>query len=278
MAGIVGVHGIGKYNYYLQAGRSATGAAEAMRRKWDRYLHAALGGEARAYFAEIAYFSHLLHDDEDDDGRDAAVPRRAAAAMELQAQQVLIGWARNLGVGEHVTGVLKSATGWLLNRLDGRSAAFAKLFAPEVAAYLTDAAKREKSRQAVAEVIRRNRPQVVIAHSLGSVVAYEALWANPDLEVDLLVTLGSPLGMRNVVFERLLPAPVNGRGERPAGVGRWVNIADKDDIAAIPPALAASFTGVDVEELVNLDWIDFHTVEKYLGCPALDPHLRPFVA
>ncbi|MEV4071648.1 hypothetical protein ACGFJC_39390 [Nonomuraea fuscirosea] len=278
MAGIVGVHGIGKYNYYLQAGRSATGAAEAMRRKWDRYLHAALGGEARAYFAEIAYFSHLLHDGEDDDGRDAAVPRRAAAAMELQAQQVLIGWARNLGVGEHVTGVLKSATGWLLNRLDGRSAAFAKLFAPEVAAYLTDAAKREKSRQAVAEVIRRNRPQVVIAHSLGSVVAYEALWANPDLEVDLLVTLGSPLGMRNVVFERLLPAPVNGRGERPAGVGRWVNIADKDDIAAIPPALAASFTGVDVEELVNLDWIDFHTVEKYLGCPALDPHLRPFVA
>ncbi|MFI6632893.1 hypothetical protein ACIBI7_28785 [Nonomuraea fuscirosea] len=278
MAGIVGVHGIGKYNYYLQAGRSATGAAEAMRRKWDRYLHAALGGEARAYFAEIAYFSHLLHDGEDDDGRDAAVPRRAAAAMELQAQQVLIGWARNLGVGEHVTGVLKSATGWLLDRLDGRSAAFAKLFAPEVAAYLTDAAKREKSRQAVAEVIRRNRPKVVIAHSLGSVVAYEALWANPDLEVDLLVTLGSPLGMRNVVFERLLPAPVNGRGERPAGVGRWVNIADKDDIAAIPPALAASFTGVDVEELVNLDWIDFHTVEKYLGCPALDPHLRPFVA
>ncbi|GAA1692204.1 hypothetical protein GCM10009733_105380 [Nonomuraea maheshkhaliensis] len=279
MAVIVGVHGIGKYNYYLQAGRSATGAAEAMRRKWDRYLHAALGGEARAYFAEIAYFSHLLHDGAlDDADADTAVPRRAAAAMELQAQQVVIGWARNLGVGEHVTGVLKSATGWLLDRLDGRSAAFAKLFAPEVAAYLTDAAKREKSRQVVAEVIRRNRPKVVIAHSLGSVVTYEALWANPELKVDLLITLGSPLGMRNVVFERLLPAPVNGRGERPRGVGRWVNIADKDDIAAIPPALAASFTGVDVEELVNLDWIDFHTAEKYLGCPALDPHLRPFVA
>ncbi|MFB4275242.1 MULTISPECIES: hypothetical protein [unclassified Nonomuraea] len=277
MAVIVGVHGIGKYNYYLQAGRSAAGAAEAMRRKWDRYLHASLGGEARAYFAEIAYFSHLLHDGEDDDGPGTG-RTKASAALELQAQQVLIGWARNLGVGEHVTGALKSFTGWLLNRLDSRSAAFAKLFAPEVAAYLTDQARREKSRQAVAEVIRRHRPQVVIAHSLGSVVAYEALWANPDLQVDLLITLGSPLGMRNVVFERLLPAPVNGRGERPRGVGRWVNIADKDDIAAIPPALAASFTGVDVEELVNIDWIDFHTVEKYLGCPALDPHLRPFLA
>ncbi|MEV1172941.1 hypothetical protein [Nonomuraea sp. NPDC049784] len=273
MAGIVGVHGIGKYNYYLEAGRSEAGAAEAMRLKWDRYLHVALGGETRAYFSEIAYFSHHLND-----GRRGGDAARSSAAMEMQAQQVLVGWAKNLGVGEHVTGALKSFTGWLLDKLDGRSAAFAKLFAPEVAAYLTDQAKREKCRQVVADVIRKHRPKVVIAHSLGSVVTYETLWANPDLQIDLLITLGSPLGMRNVVFERLLPAPINGRGERPEGVKRWVNIADKDDIAAIPPNLAVSFTGVDVEELVNLDWIDFHTVEKYLGCPALDPHLRPFLA
>ncbi|MEV0383913.1 hypothetical protein [Nonomuraea sp. NPDC050643] len=272
MGGIVGVHGIGKYKYYLQANRSAAGAAEAMRLKWDRYLHAALGGDTGTYFTEIAYFSHHLRDD------DGAVPKRAQAAMEAQTQRVLVDWARNLGVGEHVTGALKSFTGWLLTRLDDRSATFAKLFAPEVAAYLTDQARRERCRGAVAAVIRRHRPKVVIAHSLGSVVAYETLWANPDLEIDLLITLGSPLGMRNVVFERLLPAPINGRGERPRGVGRWVNIADKDDIAAIPPDLARSFTGIDVEELVNLDWIDFHTVEKYLGCPALDPHLRPFLA
>ncbi|MFC7587180.1 hypothetical protein ACFQYP_28250 [Nonomuraea antimicrobica] len=238
-------------------------------------------GEARAYFAEIAYFSHLLHDGDGGgaggEGGAATAPE-AEAVMEAQAQQVLADWARNLGVGEHVTGALKSFTGWLLDKLDGRSAAFAKLFAPEVAAYLTDQARREKCRSAVADVIRRNRARVVIAHSLGSVVAYEALWSEPDLRIDLLLTLGSPLGMRNVVFERLLPAPVNGRGRRPPGVARWVNVADKDDIAAIPPDLAASFTGIDREELVNLDWLDFHTAGKYLGCPALGPHLRPFVA
>ncbi|MFI7124549.1 hypothetical protein ACIBQ1_02580 [Nonomuraea sp. NPDC050153] len=273
MTAIVGVHGIGKYNYYLEAGRSAGGAAEAMRAKWDRYLHVALGGEARPYFSEVAYFSHHLHSGKGGDGE-----AKPGAGTDGQVQQVLVDWAKNLGVGEHVTGALKSFTGWLLDRLDSRSAAFAKLFAPEVAAYLTDAGKREKCRQSVADTIRRNRPKVVIAHSLGSVVTYETLWANPDLQVDLLITLGSPLGMRNVVFERLLPAPINGRGERPAGVRRWVNIADKDDIAAIPPNLAVSFTGIDAEELVNLDWIDFHTVEKYLGCPALDSHLRPFLA
>ncbi|MEW9552717.1 hypothetical protein [Nonomuraea sp. NPDC050783] len=271
MTVIVGVHGIGKYGYYLEAG-SATGAAEAMRVKWDRYLHAALGGAgAGAYFSEIAYFSHHLHDG----GPRAA---RSLAGLDAHAQRVLLEWARNRGMGERVTGTLKTFTGWLLTRLDSRSAAFAQLFAPEVAAYLTDSGRRDRCRQAVAGAIRRNRPRVVIAHSLGSVVTYETLWAHPDLRVELLITLGSPLGMRNVVFERLLPAPVNGRGERPPGVARWVNIADKDDIAAIPPGLAGCFTGVDAEELVNLDWIDFHTAEKYLGCPALSPHLRPFLA
>ncbi|MEU7857929.1 hypothetical protein [Nonomuraea sp. NPDC049141] len=271
MAGIVGVHGIGKYNYYVAAGNSATGAAEAMRLKWDRYLRVALGGESRTYFSEVAYFSHLLHDRQPQQGP------QAFAALPAPAQQVLVDWARNLDMGERFTGALKMFTGWLLTRLDSRSAAFASLFAPEVAAYLTDSARRVRCQEAVRDAIRKNSPRVVIAHSLGSVVAYETLWANPDLEVDLLLTLGSPLGMRNVVFERLLPAPINGLGRRPTGVKRWVNIADKDDIAAIPANLRGSFTGVDLEERVNLDWIDFHTAEKYLGCPALDPHLRPFL-
>ncbi|WP_327085257.1 hypothetical protein OIE66_23165 [Nonomuraea sp. NBC_01738] len=270
MTAIVGVHGIGKYDYYLKAGNSVIGASEAMRVKWDRYLHAALGGEARAYFTDIAYFAHLLNDP-----RPPGKPEPEELAAP--AQQMLVAWAKERGLGEHMTGALHQFTGWLLGRLDGKAAAFAKLFAPEVAAYLTNPEKREKSRQAVAEVIRRNRPRVIVAHSLGSVVTYEALWANPDLRADLLITLGSPLGMRNVVFDRLLPAPINGHGARPRGVGRWVNIADKDDIAAIPPELRHTFTGVDEEKLVNLDWLDFHTAEKYLGCGALAPYLRPYL-
>ena len=34
-----------------------------------------------------------------------------------------------------------------------------------------------------------------MAHSLGTVMAYEALHAHPDLHVYLLVTLGSPLAL-----------------------------------------------------------------------------------
>ncbi|MDP9841846.1 hypothetical protein [Streptosporangium lutulentum] len=273
---IVGVHGIGKYHYYRDAGNSVTGAATTMRDKWDRYLHKGLtGGEPHAkerYVTEIAYYAHLLGENKDDSPR-------AVQAMDVGAQEVFVAWARQLdSVGEGLTGALHRMTGWLLDRLQVNAADFAKLFCPEVAAYMAAGGEvRAKSREAVAEVIRRNRPKVVIAHSLGSVVAYETLWANPDLEVDLLITLGSPLGMRNVIFEHLMPAPVNGWGERPRQVRRWVNIADKDDIVAIPPGLRACFTGVDQEALVNLDWLDFHTVEKYLGCGALNSHLKPYL-
>jgi hypothetical protein len=57
----------------------------------------------------------------------------------------------------------------------------------------------------VAEVVRTHRPRVLLARSLGSVVAYEALRGDPGLRVEPFVTLGSPLAMHAVVFERLRP-------------------------------------------------------------------------
>jgi hypothetical protein len=283
---IVGVHGIGKYRYFAESGSSGR-AAEAMRVRWDRYLHAGLYGETapwrgEAYVAEIAYYAHYLHERRDGEaGRDL---RRMGPEQRL----LLADWLAQLAdgrdvvraAGESVTGLLRRLAGWAVERLGERAEDFARSFVPEVAAYLASdrAAARVKSRDAVADTIRRRRPRVVIAHSLGSVVAYEALWANPELEVELLITLGSPLGMRNVVFERLLPAPLAGLGRRPPNVARWVNIADKDDIVAIPAALAASFTGVDQDVLVNLDWIDFHTVARYLGSGALNEHLKTYLA
>ncbi|MFD8967973.1 hypothetical protein ACFV0C_23770 [Streptomyces sp. NPDC059568] len=67
------------------------------------------------------------------------------------------------------------------------------------------------------ELTRRSRqgpPLVIVAHSLGSVIAYEALCAHPDWPDLTLVTLGSPLAVRGVVFDRLAPPPPAGR---PAG-------------------------------------------------------------
>lgn len=281
MATIVGVHGIGKYRYFQAAG-SALGAAEMMRAKWDRYLHAGLGGDApytgQSYVSEVAYYAHLLRKE------TPPATRRDLRKMDSASQLVLADWMKQLGgagtmAGETLTGLMHRFAEWLLLRLGPHAKDFAEDFCPEVAAYFasTDAAARVRSRDAVADAIRRNQPKVLIAHSLGSVVAYEALWAHPDLSVDLLITLGSPLAMQGVVFERLQPLPQAGRGRCPRGVRRWVNIADKDDIAAIPGTLQKYFEGVAIDEKVNIDWADFHTVRNYLGCGAVNEHVEPFL-
>ncbi|WP_169946132.1 hypothetical protein [Microbispora sp. H11081] len=277
MTSIVGVHGIGKYHYYEEAGRSAGGAAEAMRAKWNAYLHEGLTGRrggAGDYFAEIAYYAHHLR----------SGPPKPPRQMETPAKLVLADWAAQLGgpfrdaAGESLTGLAHRLAEWLLTRMGPQAVRFAQDFCPEVAAYLGGGDPRVRARDAVADVVRRRRPRVVVAHSLGSVVTYEALWAHPDLSVDLLVTLGSPLGMRDVVFERLAPVPVRGRGARPPGVRRWVNIADKDDIAAIPALLASCFDGVDRDVSCDIDWLDFHTVRNYLRCGSANEFLKAYVA
>ena len=142
--------------------------------------------------------------------------------------------------------------------------ALLKLFASEVAAFLrTEGAFTPKARiiDAVAEVI--DGADVVIAHSLGSVVAYETLWKY-RLEVPLLVTVGSPLAFPQGVFPRLTPAPVDGLGARPPAVGQWSNLADHGDIVAVPAGgVGKSFTGVAEDLHDTIARVDFHRLTNY---------------
>jgi hypothetical protein len=85
---------------------------------------------------------------------------------------------------------------------------------------------------AVVGVIEHEAPCVLVAHSLGSVIAVDALQARPDLarRVVGLVTLGSPLA----VDVPLVPGPsYRDRAGRQVGRGRlvaeWLNIYDADD-------------------------------------------------
>jgi hypothetical protein len=110
----------------------------------------------------------------------------------------------------------------------------------QVRRYLTDDGLRASARSRVEDAIGPDT-RVVVAHSLGSVVAYEALCARSDQQVRALVTLGSPLGMR-MVFDRLRPAP----GAWP-GVDalRWTNVVDEGDVVAAVKDLSLFFgTGV----------------------------------
>jgi hypothetical protein len=103
---------------------------------------------------------------------------------------------------------------------------------------------------------------VVIGHSLGSVVAYEALCMHPEWNIKMFVTLGSPLGIPNVVFDALTPRPLNGRATRP-NVQRWVNVADRGDLVALEKRLAPKFG--DVEDILVHNGWKSHDVLRYLS-------------
>ncbi|MGW8359247.1 hypothetical protein ACWGK1_01545 [Streptomyces wedmorensis] len=91
---------------------------------------------------------------------------------------------------------------------------------------------------AIDQVCRRldTDTRVVIGHSLGAVVAYEAI-RSYNGQLPLLITLGSPLGL-SAVNRRLQKPPAF-----PSCLTRWVNLADRDDIVAARPHLTDVFTG-----------------------------------
>lgn len=78
--------------------------------------------------------------------------------------------------------------------------------------------------------------EVVIGHSLGSIVSYGVLRRNPQWKVRTLVTLGSPLG-QPVIIGQLDPPFVEGDAW-PGSVERWVNVAAVGDHAAAVHCLA----------------------------------------
>lgn len=114
--------------------------------------------------------------------------------------------------------------------------------------------------------------RVMIGHSLGSVVAYEYLCRYQPRSVRLLVTLGSPLGIPNLIFDRLSPAPARGLGSWPASITDWVNIADSDDIVALRKQLSGLFSPPRAVGPVRDRMVDNggrpHAIDRYLNAAA----------
>ncbi len=114
------------------------------------------------------------------------------------------------------------------------SAAVLLTLTRDVYAYLHDDAVRRVIdvglADALADAASDGGPAVVVAHSLGSVVAYSVLSARttgPD--VPLLLTPGSPLGIRAIRDALRARAPL----AYPARVGRWVSPRDPRDLLAL---------------------------------------------
>jgi hypothetical protein len=110
----------------------------------------------------------------------------------------------------------------------------------------------EHTRQILKTSLRQardaKRPILLMAHSMGSVIAYESLWqmsrANREpMQIDLLLTMGSPLG-QNYIQKRLKGSDAIGNVRYPDNISSWVNLSAVGDLTAINPALRSGFRGM----------------------------------
>lgn len=127
-------------------------------------------------------------------------------------------------------------------------------------------------------------PYVVIAHSLGSVIAYDVLRAlsRAKCRVPLFVTIGSPLGMDEV--QDVLRGRSNPKGPLPVPecVERWVNVADRRDPVAADPKLANDYKGkTAIEDQsawgLNPDSSNPHSASGYLSTETVRLAVRSVV-
>ncbi len=261
---IIGIHGLGNKP-----------AAAVLHRWWRKSLHEgfrAIGHPRRRLPFETVYWADILHRIPYDpairdrgDERFLEEPYRPSPGapipvsrpvrkkiLDLVEKQIM-----RLDPDEGSSLLWKQLNDLVLRR-----------FFAELEAYYTNSleiapgaalAYRDIVRTRLADKLREHSGKeiLLIAHSMGSIIAYDVLSsAPPGMQVHTLITIGSPLGMplimHNIRLEQKLAT-----GEKlaaPASITRgWYNLADLADKVALNYHLANDFVpnpaGVGVTDI-----------------------------
>ena len=275
---VVYVHGAGR-----QAG------AQALKEGFDQALFGGPGRSVVARYAQVYWEREPFESLEDEDALDRIAIQRAPSdvlaeqifeqidpaspfetvtdpAADAKAKSLIADYFdRADQIAPPSPDGLEALPNWIFRRLAARASA-------DVAAYLFKgwaAEMREPVMVAFRDVMD---PIIVIAHSLGSIVAYDVL-CRPEFggrDIRLFVTAGSPLGIANVQ-DQLNDG--QGPGTLPHAIPRWLNFADPDDLVpllgytladkyALPPPIAD-------EPNVDNPADNNHDLTGYLGLESL---------
>jgi hypothetical protein len=150
-------------------------------------------------------------------------------------------------------------------------------------------------RKRIVETIKKydNYEIMIIAHSMGSVICLDALnFLIPDLKINTLVTIGSPLGLPVVVSKIVAEQKIRLNGESilatPPGVtNKWYNLADIMDKVALNYKLSDDFiqnkAGVAPEDFLVINNFEIgklknpHKSYGYLRTPEFSKILSDFI-
>ncbi|CAN5417358.1 hypothetical protein BH10ACT9_BH10ACT9_17730 [soil metagenome] len=164
------------------------------------------------------------------------------------------------GFGSVLLGRLHAQLSWIAARSGLDGFLIAQIF-KDVASYLDNEQTRGRVLDTVLESVPASGRLVMVTHSLGTVVAMDLLSRLPAaLDVELLVTAGSPLGL-DAVYNRLV---VKGP-HRPARIKHWLNTWYAGDPVAIGCPLSRSWTGQLEELTVDNSKDRAHDIAEYLA-------------
>lgn len=201
------------------------------------------------------------------DHAGAFAPRSPTARLlyeQLISEAAMMAGMPSDGRREGLVSGVQGALSWLASATNLDHLLIAAVFR-DVAAYLDDPAVRRAVLDAVLRTMPESGPVVLVAHSLGTVVAMDLLTELPSrVEVPLLVTVGSPLGLDSVHRRLLSGGPV-----RPSRVGRWLNVWCPADPVCIGCPLEDDWKGQVEERAVENPLQRAHDVEEYLSHPTI---------
>jgi len=200
---------------------------------------------------------------------DAVIEQPEASARDIAEASA---WSRRL-------------TRWIYTLGDMLPFLIPHLASERMEVHLRDLKRYERNKEGIADSIKRRlkvsllaasgsqRPVLLIAHSMGSIIAYDSLWelshdhGNP-VDVDQLLTMGSPLGQR-FMQKRIRGHDKNGKDRYPQNIRHWTNLTAVGDLTAIDPWLAKDFA-----EMVKLGLVDAIQDERILNYFRLDGNLN----
>jgi len=187
--------------------------------------------------------------------------------------------AKVLGFGGNMIDAMKKIFG-----MDGIADLVLARKLSDLNTYYTNSLKRNNLRNMLKEEIlsqsQNGRRIMVVAHSMGTIVAYDVLHAIQGVSIEHFVTIGSPLGLPHVkykIIEEKTPVCT------PAIVKKWTNFADRRDPVAIDVYLKddyqANHFGVRVvDDLVMNDWEGIHHKSYgYLRTPEFTDVVKDFL-